>query len=84
MSTTTTTHSHSPAAFAPIKHRATFDRSLSFWAEPNGGGAGAVQSYCVVAAVDGQDPSEAFDDWLAHWKDADEIARKLAAGEPID
>lgn len=70
--------------FQPVKHAATFERGLSFWAEPNGGGAGAVESYCIVSQVYGHPATEACDDWFAHFKDADEIAAKLARGESLD
>ena len=65
----------------PVKHESTTVKGLRFWAEANGGGAGAIESYCVVSQVDGYPATEAWDDWLAHWEDADEIAQKLAKGE---
>lgn len=65
----------------PIKHESTTQPGLFFWAEPNGGGAGAVESYGVVSQADGFPATEAWDDWFAHWQDADDVAQKLAKGE---
>ena len=33
----------------------------------------------VVAAVDGQQATEAHDDWFANFNDADEVAKQLAS-----
>jgi hypothetical protein len=44
---------------------------------------GFVPSWGVTSKVEGFPATEAFDDWFAHEKDAEEIARKLAAGEEI-
>ena len=63
------------------KHESTFQSGLFFWAEPNGGGAGAIESFAVVSQADGAGrPCEAWDDWFANEKDADEIAQELARG----
>jgi hypothetical protein len=67
----------------PPKYESTTQKGLYFWAEENGGGAGAVDSYCVVSQAEGFPATEAFDDWLCHWADADEIAQKLARGEDV-
>lgn len=68
----------------PIKHESNTQQGLRFWAEPNGGGAGAVESYCVVSQMDGFPPTEAHDDWFASFGDANDIARKLAKGLDIE
>ena len=65
------------------RHESTTQPGLYYWAEPNGGGAGAVESYAVIAQAKGAQPVEAFDDWLANWEDANEIAAKLARGEDV-
>ena len=65
------------------KYESREQPGLFFWAEANGDGAGAVESYCVVSQVTGYPATEAHDDWFANFKDADEIARMLAAGEPV-
>lgn len=63
------------------RHHSTTQPGLVYWAEPNGGGAGAVESYCVVGQAEGFPPSESHDDWFANWEDANEIAAMLARGE---
>lgn len=65
------------------KYESTSQPGLYFWAEENGGGAGAIESYCVVAKAEGGMASEAHDDWFANLADADEIAQKLAKGESV-
>ena len=66
------------------RYQSKSDPSISYWAEPNGGGgAGAIESYCVVGQAEGYPATEACDDWFANFADADEIARKLAVGEDI-
>ena len=64
------------------RYEAKNQRGLFFWAEPNGGGAGAVESYAVVSQANGFPATEAHDDWFAYLKDADEIARQLAETNP--
>lgn len=64
------------------RYEAKNQRGLFFWAEPNGGGAGAVESYGVVSQAKGFPATEAHDDWFAYLKDADEIARQLAETNP--
>lgn len=54
-----------------------------YWAEPTPFLAGHSQTWHVVSQKPGYPASEAFGDWLAHQKDADEIAQKLAKGEEV-
>lgn len=68
----------------PPKYESIIQKGLYFWAESNGGGAGAIESYGVVAQAEGFPPTEAFDDWFCHLRDADEIAQKLAKNEAIN
>lgn len=69
------------------KHESTTERGVFFWAEPNQirGGAngrpGSVESWCLLSQAPGGQATEAFDDWFANEKDADEIAQQLARGE---
>ena len=60
------------------KHESKSQPGLFFWAESNGGGAGADESYAVVSGGPGLETAEAHDDWFCHFKDADEIAQQLA------
>lgn len=60
------------------KYESPAQPGLFFWAEPNGGGAGAVESYAVVSQMTGFPATEAHDDWFARFVDADEIAKQLA------
>lgn len=66
-----------------VRYESRTQRGLWFWAEPNGGGAGADESYRVASQVDGYPATEAHDDWFHHFADADAIARKLARGEAV-
>lgn len=59
------------------KYEATFQKGLFYWAEPIDGG----KCWHVVGQMTGYPGTEAHDDWFAHKKDADEIARQMAAGE---
>ena len=68
--------------FKPIKYEAKNQKGLFFWAEPNGGGAGANESYGVVSQARGFPATEAHDDWFANLSDADAMARELAATNP--
>jgi hypothetical protein len=60
------------------KHESKSQPGLFFWAEANGGGAGADESYAVVSQMTGFPATEAHDDWFYHFKDANEIAKQLA------
>ncbi len=66
----------------PTKYEAKNQPGLLFWAEPNGGGAGAIESYGVVSQANGYPVTEAHDDWFAYFKDADAIAKQLAETNP--
>lgn len=67
----------------PTKYESKTQPGLFYWAEPNGGGgAGAVESFGVVAQMTGFPPTEACDDWFANEADADAMARELA-GQPL-
>ena len=63
-----------------IRYESKAQPGLRFWAEPNGGGAGAVESYGIVSQADGYPATEAWDDWFANFGDADRIAREMAEG----
>ncbi len=65
-----------------MRYEAKNQRGLFFWAEANGGGAGAIESYCVVSQADGYPATEAHDDWFCHFADADAMARELAETNP--
>jgi hypothetical protein len=56
-----------------------------YWAEPvpEIPGKKTTQVWHVISQKPGYPSTEAFGDWLAHQKDADEIAQKLAKGEEI-
>jgi hypothetical protein len=63
----------------PTKHESANEPGLYFWAERN---PGPVESYCVMAKARRGPATEAHDDWLAHFKDADEIAQGMALTMP--
>ena len=65
------------------KYESKTQPGLFFWAEANGGGAGAVESYGVVQQMTGYPATEAHDDWFGRFEDADEIARALAEGKDV-
>ena len=71
----------SPTANSIVKHESTTQRGLFFWAMENTECPGAVTSFCVVGQAGRFPMTEAFDDWLATWEDANEIAQQLAKGE---
>jgi hypothetical protein len=60
----------------PIKHRAANDPELSFWAERG------IVGWIVVGQVDGFAATEAHDDAFARQRDADGVAKILAASAP--
>jgi hypothetical protein len=62
----------------PVKHESVKQRGLFFWAEPVGDESG---SWMVVSQAEGYPGTEAWDDWFAYQKDADDIAQMLAKGE---
>lgn len=64
------------------KYQAKNQPGLYYWAEPNGGGAGAIESYGVVCQTDGSPTTEAYDDWFGRFEDADNMAKELAATNP--
>ncbi len=61
----------------PTRYESATQPGLFYWAERNGIDG---KSWLVVAQANGFPASEAFDDWLANFADADAIARQLAAG----
>lgn len=63
----------------PPKYESQTQPGLYFWAEE-------IDCVCwmVVSRAQGYPGTEACDDWFAHFKDADEIAQKLARGEPVE
>jgi hypothetical protein len=67
----------------PPKYESTTQKGLYFWAEEFDGAEGGRGPRCwiVTQQAEGYPATEAFDDWLANFADADEIAQKLARGE---
>jgi hypothetical protein len=66
----------------PPKYESTTQPGLYFWAEEFDGSDGP-RVWIVTQQAEGYPATEAFDDWLANFADADEIAQKLARGEEI-
>jgi hypothetical protein len=68
----------------PTKHESTNQPGLFFWAEevPPARGEGPT-CWMVVQQATGFPGTSAYGDWLAHQKDADEIAQLLSRGEPV-
>lgn len=62
------------------KYKSKADSSVSFWAEANKIPGSKVESYTVLQQAEGFPATEATDDWLGTFEDADEIARTLAEG----
>ena len=65
------------ASRAQTQYQAKSRSDLKFWPEKIV--RGLKVSWMVVAAVDGEPATEAHDDWFANYKDADEVAKQLAA-----
>lgn len=63
--------------------QSTTQADLFYWVEPTDpeGICGSVQSFMVVAGVDGFPASEAFDDWFGKEEDAWQVAGLLAEGK---
>ena len=59
----------------------TDKNGVKFWAEKVDLEDGNSVSWHVVSQAKGYDVTEAFDDWLCHKKDADEVARLLSEGK---
>ena len=64
------------ASRAQTQYQAKSRPDLKFWPEKIV--QGLKVSWMVVAAVDGQQATEAHDDWFANFNDADEVAKQLA------
>lgn len=64
-----------------IKYESTTQAGLFFWAEKETEIEGGLLCWIVTSQMTGYPATEAFDDWLAHFADADDIAQKLAKGE---
>lgn len=60
------------------QHQSAREPGVWYWAEKN---PGPVESWSVIVQAQGGPATEACDDWLATFKDADEIARMMASGE---
>lgn len=69
----------------PPKYESKSQPGLYFWAEEFDGALGGKGPRCwiVTQQAEGFPATEAFDDWLCNFTDADEIARKLANGEDV-
>lgn len=62
---------------SPVKkYESTTEPGLFYWAQ-----SGGADHFYVVAQAEGGPATEAWDDWFANFKDADEIAQMLARGE---
>ena len=64
----------------PPKHESATQPGLYFFAERFELRPGP-SVWVVMSQAKGFPATEAFDDWLFHFKDADDIAHKLARGE---
>lgn len=73
----------------PPKYESTTQKGLYFWAEDidDGRNWSALRIgpvfWMVVSQANGFPATEAFDDQLANFADADAIAQKLAKGEDV-
>ena len=62
-----------------VKYESATQSGLWYWAQANDIDGG--KSFGVVAQANGFPESEAHDDWFAHFKDADAVAKLLAQGK---